>query len=827
MSSFEGVSTRFAELLQDNTIEQFHEMSALLFGEMCNIITDSVKDENPAIVSDLISKIERHDPRLHELNGNLEPVDDIPVSRLKAVINRIREIITLRCREKFLQFEPAVDVQDHVDSLTGDLYSSCRFVAGSGLNSLYDGLAANSIDTSSIDTISLSRSVILDSQPASQSKLPELQRDLLFNSLLYSARRCANEQVVKVVVSLFHAVTSLIPETPVDLVALFKDYFFAGLEPSGPDTTLTTITGLIAQLGRMSEKSRREGLLSLEEDLEDLEVEPGHLFIDAITGVVDGVDPVQLRSILSLKKSNKLARLSMIGQIIVEGVLSIQTGENSRLLVAKLQALTGAGSGQDIDSLINAIAELSEKTRREGVLALDDEIDQIPDPLFQTGLYLVLNGTDPGLVHALLSLLLDVIHYYYRCYYDVCTEGALLIQNGNDIEEIETFLYSIVPFSKSGIDPLNDFAENGDLLRIFQQIEAMTDAGDFPDTASIPVISFMRSLFPIIENSIQIDTIISSFAKDSDTSVTEEAARIIEAGIYARKGSEVSETPVQSLPQRPQFDFTAIESLVASFYDDYQVLTRIEKETEKKIELISSDLSSIQSGAFESVDYHYARHNPSMTNLNLIADDSDIIPYLEKLGDIHVRFTKEYDETLTALVKKTKEEVAGITSDYFQFNPDTGSFGSRKFIMDMIRDAVFTSSGLIGSLATIFTDSEIQQEVLDAIFPMEALSLCSREQISVLLSGLDWQEIIMLIAGDSIVNSELFIEAVDPADREKLLDQLETVAGVAPEDTARISRKIRLLALEHDEVISLLKMQNDVRRMEADFYINPADGEVE
>jgi chemotaxis protein MotA len=53
--------------------------------------------------------------------------------------------------------------------------------------------------------------------------------------------------------------------------------------------------------------------------------------------------------------------------------------------------------------LIVTIVSFSEKARREGLLALEDDLDELDDPYMKKGLQLVVDGTDPELVKNIME----------------------------------------------------------------------------------------------------------------------------------------------------------------------------------------------------------------------------------------------------------------------------------------------------------------------------------------------------------------------------------------------------------------------------------------
>ena len=130
---------------------------------------------------------------------------------------------------------------------------------------------------------------------------------------------------------------------------------------------------IISQLVTFSEKARREGLLALEDDLEEVEDE---FLRKGIQLVVDGTDPdiiknilynelnqIQSRHAIGIGMSTALITTlygavlaylvfmpvkrkledrdnaeSLVKEIMIEGILSIQSGDNPRILEEKLLA---------------------------------------------------------------------------------------------------------------------------------------------------------------------------------------------------------------------------------------------------------------------------------------------------------------------------------------------------------------------------------------------------------------------------------------------------------------------------------------------------------
>jgi len=90
-----------------------------------------------------------------------------------------------------------------------------------------------------------------------------------------------------------------------------------------------------------SEKARREGLLALEESIDDDKVPNRDIFEYGMRFVVDGTDPSDIDKILSnIVKQEKDERRLLLKTIQKEAVLSIQKGDNPRITFLLMNSYT-------------------------------------------------------------------------------------------------------------------------------------------------------------------------------------------------------------------------------------------------------------------------------------------------------------------------------------------------------------------------------------------------------------------------------------------------------------------------------------------------------
>lgn len=105
------------------------------------------------------------------------------------------------------------------------------------------------------------------------------------------------------------------------------------------DNKLLSVMNLLMDLSNVS---RREGLLALEESINDLAQVPGAKYLTTmIMQVVDGMEPELIEDINLTKyfSGNLKADDGLVYLMYLKGILSLQLGENPRVLEQKLKAM--------------------------------------------------------------------------------------------------------------------------------------------------------------------------------------------------------------------------------------------------------------------------------------------------------------------------------------------------------------------------------------------------------------------------------------------------------------------------------------------------------
>lgn len=94
------------------------------------------------------------------------------------------------------------------------------------------------------------------------------------------------------------------------------------------------------------------------------------------------------------------------GIIVFGGTLGatiISFPMNQLRSVGALLRIAFLGKSPDAQETIDELAELATLARREGILSLEDRVEQYSDPFFQNGVQMIVDGVDPELVRSVLE----------------------------------------------------------------------------------------------------------------------------------------------------------------------------------------------------------------------------------------------------------------------------------------------------------------------------------------------------------------------------------------------------------------------------------------
>ena len=131
----------------------------------------------------------------------------------------------------------------------------------------------------------------------------------------------------------------------------------------------------------------------------------------AITAIgIAGAFVLLLLSVL-MEGGNPMAFFDIPALLIVVGGTTGATLASTRasMLGVGVKALKIAigGSSLDLKASIDRMVSLAERARRDGLLALEDDVRELPDPFAQKGVQLIVDGADSELVQSILHAEID------------------------------------------------------------------------------------------------------------------------------------------------------------------------------------------------------------------------------------------------------------------------------------------------------------------------------------------------------------------------------------------------------------------------------------
>lgn len=79
------------------------------------------------------------------------------------------------------------------------------------------------------------------------------------------------------------------------------------------------------------------------------------------------------------------------------------TTDDAKKLPKLFRMMFRKGDGEDAAAIVPTVVGLGERARRDGLLSLEGELDQLEDPFLRKGLQMVVDGADPEIVEEVLD----------------------------------------------------------------------------------------------------------------------------------------------------------------------------------------------------------------------------------------------------------------------------------------------------------------------------------------------------------------------------------------------------------------------------------------
>jgi chemotaxis protein MotA len=91
------------------------------------------------------------------------------------------------------------------------------------------------------------------------------------------------------------------------------------------------------------------------------------------------------------------------------GATMAAVGMDNAKKIPSLYKIAFGGADHNLGGKVSELVALAEKARRDGLLALESDLETVEDPFTRKGMQLVVDGTDPDLVRDILEVEIDAM----------------------------------------------------------------------------------------------------------------------------------------------------------------------------------------------------------------------------------------------------------------------------------------------------------------------------------------------------------------------------------------------------------------------------------
>jgi chemotaxis protein MotA len=143
-------------------------------------------------------------------------------------------------------------------------------------------------------------------------------------------------------------------------------------------------------------------------------------FIMIVSAILQSGGPEEAISFLDFSSI-----LIVLGGMV--GSLLINFNMDQIKLTGKVLKESFTKNERQLPELINLFIRLSERARREGILALENDLDDVDEPFIKKGIHLAVDGIEPEVIHDIMNAEITAMeerHYRGRMIIEKCAEYA-------------------------------------------------------------------------------------------------------------------------------------------------------------------------------------------------------------------------------------------------------------------------------------------------------------------------------------------------------------------------------------------------------------------
>ena len=129
-------------------------------------------------------------------------------------------------------------------------------------------------------------------------------------------------------------------------------------------------------------------------------------FVGIIGGlIIEGGNPMKLINIPGFF----IVIIGTLGAVMISQPMSVMIGLPKFLMKAVM-----GGKGHNSAETVDLFVTMADKARREGLLALEADIEKIHDPFTKKGVQLMIDGTDPELLREIMEIEADAMKHRHE-----------------------------------------------------------------------------------------------------------------------------------------------------------------------------------------------------------------------------------------------------------------------------------------------------------------------------------------------------------------------------------------------------------------------------
>ena len=614
---------------------------------------------------------------------------------------------------------------------------------------------------------------------------------------------------------------------------------------------------ILTTTAALSERARREGFLALQDEIEELDDVQLDIFKHGMRLALDGVDSRLIYKILTnMIEREKDANEIRLKTIHREAVLCVQAGYNSRILMLTLFSRCYKNERRVLESkllrddiilhdlyedeeiedkeianeefedeperimqgpefieksayILKIAYNFAQKARREGLLALEDELEDLDEEFIKEGLRLVVDGTDSGIINTILSNEIDLEKdEKIKRYYYIQKDAVLNIQAGNnpnliahtlishlnnsELKEVSKILKDMEFFKENTFEDIDLLEKDGEK---FTELVAgiLHRAYKFSDKAkSYAVISLTENIdqsrIPgrdIFEYGIRfafdgmdkyyIDNILSNLIKLEKNSEIRRAKIIQKEAVLGICGEE---------------NPAALFHFLLSFINDEELeeikkIFSATKFAEKFNELIN--IPSLGGEDFESAKKNYAERLENSTG------SMEVISFFNKPYDL----LKNYEEPVIADLLKNEhpQTIASILARLYSGNFCAGGVETVSGILKRVSRTI--RKKIIACLEA--DDPELAEEVKGRMFLFSDLIKMDNDTISKVFKEVDSQELAVALKKTEDELLEKVFSVMSSRAAAMLKEDMEYMGPVRSNRIDEAQRRIAMIVMQMEE----------------------------